>query len=317
MASSNLCRQGVGIIAVIERKLLEIEESNQEFLARTLQKVHSSLGGLFVKFLDEQIRAIEDTKVKIKKRKGVIAFIRIFPIFSMAIENMLVSADDLDIRETVNDAYHRINKTMFESLKVIARENTGILESGAGGTVAGLENKEELNHQILLIENMNHYLEEVDPRRNPVLEEWKEKAAQELDENLGKYIAAVISRPLKQLLLFLDTIEATILSLRPDTPRSTIAQNSRQSKIAFQQVLAEHDSKSIRNGISALKKRVEKHFGDADDPGLSRALVAKVLEACGKYFDEVEERVRAVSSSVYDGEPTIEWTKSDVSSSFR
>ncbi|KFY08370.1 hypothetical protein V492_06291 [Pseudogymnoascus sp. VKM F-4246] len=304
--------QGVGVIAVIERKLNDIEESNQEFLARSLQKIHSSLSGLFVKFLDEQIRAIEDTKVKIKRRKGVIGFIRIFPLFSAIIENMLVSADDLDIRETVNNAYNRINKTMFESLKVIARDNTGMMEAGGG-----LENKEELNHQILLIENMNHYLEEVDPRRNHVLEDWKEKAGQEFDEHLEKYVTAVMSRPLKQLLLFLDTIETTILTLPQGTPPTTIAQNSRQSRIAFQQVLAEHDSKYIRNGILALKKRVEKHFGDADDPGLSRALVAKVLEACERYFEDVENRVRAISTDVYDGVPAVEWTKNDISSTFR
>ncbi|OBT41055.1 hypothetical protein VE00_08391 [Pseudogymnoascus sp. WSF 3629] len=304
--------QGVGVIAVIERKLVDIEESNQEFLARSLQKIHSGLAGLFVKFLDEQIRAIEDTKVKIKRRKGVIGFIRIFPLFSTIIENMLVSADDLDIRETVNNAYNRINKTMFESLKVIARDNTGVMETGAGS-----ENKEELNHQILLIENMNHYLEEVDPRRNHVLEDWKEKAGQEFDEHLGKYVTAVMSRPLKQLLLFLDTIETTILTLPQGSPPSTIAQNSRQSRIAFQQVLAEHDSKYIRNGIIALKKRVEKHFGDADDPGLSRALVAKVLEACENYFEDVENRVRAISTDVYDGVPAVEWTKNDISSTFR
>jgi hypothetical protein len=101
------------------------------------------------------------------------------------------------------------------------------------------------------------------------------------------------------------------------SPPSTIAQNSRQSRIAFQQVLAEHDSKYIRNGIIALKKRVEKHFGDADDPGLSRALVAKVLEACENYFEEVENRVRAISTDVYDGVPAVEWTKSDISSTFR
>ncbi|OBT68490.1 hypothetical protein VE03_02839 [Pseudogymnoascus sp. 23342-1-I1] len=304
--------QGVGIIAVVERKLVDIEESNQEFLARSLQKIHSGLAGLFVKFLDEQIRAIEDTKVKIKRRKGVIGFIRIFPAFSAIIENMLVSADDLDIRETVNNAYNRINKTMFESLKVIARDNTGIMETGGGS-----ENKEELNHQILLIENMYHYLEEVDPRRNHVLEDWKEKAGQEFDEHLGKYVTAVMSRPLKQLLLFLDTIETTILTLPQGTPPSTIAQNSRQSRIAFQHVLAEHDSKYIRNGIVALKKRVEKHFGDADDPGLSRALVAKVLAACESYFEDVENRVRAISTDVYDGVPAVEWTKSDISSSFK
>lgn len=307
----------MGAIAVIQRKLMEVEESNQEFLTRALVKVQDYLNTNFVKFLDEQIRAIEDTKVKIKKRKGVIAFIRVFPIFSMAIENMLASADGLDIRETINNAYHRINKTMFESLKVIARDNTGILETAPGTAGNGLESKEELNHQILLIENMNHYLEEVDTRQNPVLEDWRGKAVQELDGNLSKYVTTVMSRPLKQLLLFLDTIESTIFSLPEGTPRSTIAQNSRQSKFAFQQVLSEHDGKNLRSGIAALKKRVEKHFGDADDPGLSRSLVNKVLGACEKYFDEVEGRVWRISSDVYDGEPTVEWTKNDIASAFR
>jgi hypothetical protein len=118
-------RQGVGVIAAIERRLVGLGETSQEFLARTLQKLHAKLIGLFTKFLDEQIRAIEDTKVKIKKRKGVIAFIRIFPFFSAALEGMLAQAGDLEVRETVNNAYVRINKAMFESLKVIARENPG------------------------------------------------------------------------------------------------------------------------------------------------------------------------------------------------
>jgi hypothetical protein len=195
--------QGVGVIAAIERKILELEESSQEYLARTLQKLHTRLVGLFSKFLDEQIRAIEDTKVKIKKRKGVISFIRIFPSFSLTLETMLVTSHDLDIRETVNRAYARINKTMFESLKVIARENPGANIAGADP-----EDKEALNYQILLIENMNHYLEEVDTRSNPVLEDWGQNAAQEMEEHMSLYLGAVIRRPLGKLLDFLESTES-------------------------------------------------------------------------------------------------------------
>jgi len=97
---------------------------------------------------------------------------RIFPSFSLALETMLTSADNLEIRETVNQAYTRINKAMFESLKVIARENPSAQTAGADP-----EDKEALNYQILLIENMNHYVEEVETRSNPVLEEWKQNAA--------------------------------------------------------------------------------------------------------------------------------------------
>ncbi|KAE9370425.1 hypothetical protein N431DRAFT_484644 [Stipitochalara longipes BDJ] len=303
--------QGVGVIAAIERKILELEESSQEYLARTLQKLHTRLVGLFSKFLDEQIRAIEDTKVKIKKRKGVISFIRIFPSFSLTLETMLVTSHDLDIRETVNRAYARINKTMFESLKVIARENPGANIAGADP-----EDKEALNYQILLIENMNHYLEEVDTRGNPVLEDWKQNAAQEMEEHMSLYLGAVIRRPLGKLLDFLESTESLMLSRQPDEPPSKISGMPSHSKATFKKILAGYDSKEIRKGIEALKKRVEKHFGDADDPGLSRALVAKVIQNCEKYYEKVEDRILTISRDVYDGE-IAEWNRADVSAAFR
>lgn len=313
--ANNIIRQGVGVLAVLERKLLDIEESNQEYLAHVLQKEHSRLSGLFTKFLDGQIRAIEDTKVKIKKRRGVIGFVRIFPVFSAAIETMLAGADDLSIRETVNNAYIRINKTMFESLKVIARENPNAASSGA--TIGDPEDKEALNYQILLIENMNHYIEEVETKGNPVLEEWKEKAGQELDEHLSLYLNAVMTRPLGKLMSYIESVESQINSLQPGTAPSAIANINSHRKSVFKTRLEGYDSKDIRAGIVTLKRRVEKHFGDADDPGLSRGLVAKVLDACEKFYENIEEKVRNISSDVYGGDLGVLWTKADVASSFK
>lgn len=305
-------RQGVGLIAAIERKLIEFEESSQEFLARTLQKQHTRLVGLFSKFLDLQIQAIEDTKVKIKKRKGVIGFMRIFPSFSLALETMLPSADNLEIRETVNQAYTRINKAMFESLKVIARENPGAQTAGADP-----EDKEALNYQILLIENMNHYIEEVDTRSNPVLEEWKQNAAQEMDEHMSLYIGAVIRRPLGKLLDFLESTESLMNSRQPGEPASKISGMTSHSKATFHKVLASYDSKEIKRGIETLRKRVEKHFGDIDDPALGRNLVAEVQRQCEKYYEKVEDRILTISRDVYDGDVLAEWTRTDVVSAFK
>lgn len=47
---------------------------------KILTKCSDQLRGMFVNFLKEQVRAIEVTKVKIKKRKGVIDFMRTFPV---------------------------------------------------------------------------------------------------------------------------------------------------------------------------------------------------------------------------------------------
>lgn len=74
--------QGVGIMYAVEQKIATVDETDQEFLAKMLQTLHDRLAGLFARFLDEQVKAIEDTKVKIKKRKGVIQFMRVFPVSS-------------------------------------------------------------------------------------------------------------------------------------------------------------------------------------------------------------------------------------------
>jgi exocyst complex component 1 len=238
--------------------------------------------------------------------------VRIFPSFSLALETMLTTAHDLEIRETVNQAYARINKAMFESLKVIARENPGAQTAGTDP-----EDKEALNYQILLIENMNHYLEEVDTRSNPVLEDWKQSAAQEMDEHMSLYLGAVIRRPLGKLLDFLESTESLMLSRQPGEPASKISSMPSHSKSTFRKVLAGYDSKEIRKGIETLKRRVEKHFGDADDPGLSRGLVLKVQQNCEKYYEKVEDRILTISRDVYEGDVIAEWTRIDVSTAFR
>ncbi|KAF2706285.1 hypothetical protein K504DRAFT_459588 [Pleomassaria siparia CBS 279.74] len=307
--------QGVGIICAIDRKLVEIEDSNQDFLTRTLQKVHESLTGLFVRFVDEQIRAIEDTKVKIKKRKGVIAFFKTFPHFSVAIENMLPAADEdsqLEIRRMVDDAYQKINKAMFESVKVIAKESPAVMASQGQGDP---EDKEALNYHILLIENMNHYIEEVDARADTVLTEWKVKAENEMKEHMGLYVDAVIRRPLGKLLEFVESTE-TLLAQSGSIPQA-VATRSSHSRSIFKKLLHANDAKEIRKGIEALKKRVDKHFGDADDPGLSRDLVFKVLKECERKYSDAYDRTIHISQDVYGGEVDMDWGIKEVETAFR
>ena len=224
-------------MAAIERKLGNLEDSNQDYLTRSLQGLLEPLVMEFDKFVDEQVHAIEETKVKIKRRKGVTPFIKNFPNFSAMVESMLPSDDDagsvtesvasvhtapqkLPIRERIDSGYHRINKAMFESVKVIAKDSPaagGSGGAGGGGTggagrnaaaIANLrtatgdpEDKAALNYHILIVENMNHYVEEVDDQGASVLREWKAKAAEEMAEHLQLYLGAVIRRPLGKLLV--------------------------------------------------------------------------------------------------------------------
>ncbi|KAI1118414.1 exocyst complex component Sec3-domain-containing protein [Nemania sp. NC0429] len=302
--------QGVGVLAVLERKQVEMTSSNQDFLNNVLQKLNGSLESRFSKFVEEQIRAIEDTKVKIKKRKGVISFMRVFPNFSAAVENMLTTTDTASsVRRAVDREYERIIKSMFDSLKVIARENPATLTNSG----ADPEDKEALNYHILLIENMNHFSEELNTHGLEVLEDWKEAAASEMAEHMNLYLNAVMRRPLGKLLEHLENLESQIASGKTMT---IIAAQPSNSKTTFNKILSAYDGREVRKGIEALRKRVEKHFGDADDPSLSRELVNRVLRECEKFYNDVEVRISTITTTVYGGDVLFEWPRADVKMAF-
>jgi len=208
--TDNCDRQAVGILTSIAVYTFPLHESSQEFLLRSLSEASSRLQGLFQKFVDDQIRAIEDTKVKINKRKGVIAFMRVFPHFSIAVENIFVTSTRssppnpalMEVRHMIDAAYERILQAMWVSLKQIAREGPSMGTAGAahGGDS---EDKEVLNYHILLVENMNHIVEETDDGGivDSVLTKWKAKAMLERQEHLEEYVKRVVRRPLGKLLV--------------------------------------------------------------------------------------------------------------------
>ncbi|KAL1836664.1 hypothetical protein VTJ49DRAFT_4804 [Mycothermus thermophilus] len=350
--------QGVGILATLERKMADMSQSNQDFLNSVLQKLHGNLEAKFKKFVDDQVRAIEETKVKIKKRKGVIHFIRIFPHFTTAVENMLSASDasSLPVRRMVDREYDRILKSMFDSLRVIARENPALGASSAAvassaastltaatSTQADPEDKEALNFHILLIENMNHFLEEVpNPTGREVLSDWRDAAQRELAEHLQLYLQAVMRRPLGRLLDHLENVEAQLASGK--TPGQIAAQPS-NSKQVFNKVLGQYDGREVRKGVEALRKRVEKHFGGDEESSSDSsssllsvggggaggagggggsgsgnstnvALVNRVLKECEKFYGEVEMRIGKVTTEVYGGDVLFEWPRAEVRGAF-
>ncbi|KAJ5572191.1 hypothetical protein N7535_005851 [Penicillium sp. DV-2018c] len=307
--------QGIGILHSLETAMNEFDDTNQEFILHTLQKIHSRLMGLFNRFVDEQIRGIEDTKVKVNKRKGVISFMRVFPQFSNAVESLLSSPSDsvCDIRISVNEAYDRINRAMWESLKFIAKEAPG-QPPGVAASAGDPEDKEILNYHILLIENMNHYIEEVDVHNIPALERWVDRAHQDFQEHMKLYVDAVIHRPLGKLIDFVQSIDNLLAAGGNPTG---IASRASHSRIVAKKVLSSYDNKEIRRGIEMLKKRVEKHFGDADDPGLSRSLVVKVLRECENRYEDVYDRTRRIIDDVYEGQLDLDWRKEETLSMFR
>lgn len=313
--------QGVGLLQAMEEKVVYLEGSNQEFLLRNLEKQHARLEALFNKFVDEQVRAIEDTKVKLKKRKGVIGFIKIFPHFALRIEEQL-NGTALPVRRMVDKAYKRITTSIFDSLNAIAKEQPPIVPQNLTATsIASThldpEDKEALNSHILLIENAFHFLDAVSVLQNDypnqTFQSSLAQASQLYEDHLNQYISAVLRRPLGKVLDFIDILESS-----PDK-EGVIARTS-HSKSAFKKLTQHYDVKETKRGIETLKKRVEKHFAEADDEGYSNKLMAELTKTLGERFIEIGERLGTLGRELY-GETGkaggVEWGREDVWAAFR
>lgn len=85
-------------------------------------------------------------------------------------------------------------------------------------------------------------------------------------------------------------------------------------------MLAAHDGKEIRRGIDALRKRIEKHFGDADEEQLSRQMVSMVCKECERRYDGILDRLQTVCRELYKEDEkgvTIDWSREDTKDGFK
>jgi hypothetical protein len=238
--------------------------------------------------------------------------------------------DELDIRDMVNEGYERINKAMFESLHAIAKEGPAVASQSVDP-----EDKEQLNYHIMMIENMHHYLEEVYTRGNSVLEVFKKRAERDFAEHVELYVGAVIRRPLGKLLvshnelsphpphahtssleIVKDFVEGVEVLQRAGA--DDIASRQSHNKQTFKKVLGHHDNKEIKRGIETLRKRVDKHFGDSDDPALCAKLLEKLFTSLEKEYIETHRRVQKLMLTAYkDSGLEIEFLVADITGAFK
>ncbi len=181
----------VGMQAHIEYHTKEYQKTCHIYVTNLLEALARKVNVVFEKFVADQVKAIEETRITVKKRNGIIPFIRTFPKFVDRIEKLLSSWDG-GARKLVDKAYAKIIKTMFDALESEAQQ---VVIEAKG------DEKDSLNKQILNIENMHHFQSEIRARKVPSLDPFTKQAKLLYDVNLESYGKAVIRKPLGKLLV--------------------------------------------------------------------------------------------------------------------
>lgn len=296
--------QIVGILASLDKWTTDADSADYFFSRMLQQKIQQRLRGQFDRQVADQVKAIEQTKLTAKKRTGVAQFIKFFPVFVLRIETQLAGADAYEIRRMVDAAYERLVQSMLDCLKTMAK-----LEGDS-------EDKGQLNHHVILIENMHYFIQELTQQQVGSVRPFIRKAEGIYEENLAAYVKLVIRRPFSKILDYFDGVERLVQNSGP----TSVAGSSNYNKSALKRVLKDYNSKDVRKHIEALFKRVNKHFGESDDedrlaPG---TVEMGVWKACEDDVARNTERFAKLIAQCYpDTGLGLEYALSDVEQSFK
>ncbi|KAJ7293415.1 exocyst complex component Sec3-domain-containing protein [Mycena rebaudengoi] len=302
--------QIIGLLASIERFIAEADERGNMFLLNALGKQQMRLKGLFDRHINEQIKGVEQTKLTSKKRKGVVHFVKHFPVYISLVESQLIGADALEIRATVDAAYERIVQSMFESLKQMAKMD------GEG------EDKGQLNFHVILIENMHHFVAETSQIEIGSVTVFLRRAEAIYDENLSAYVKLVLRRPFSKLIDYFEGVERLLKTTAP----SEVVNNASYNKSALKKVVKEYNAKDIRKHVDALFKRVEKHFTEASEKTTTEenggiapgTVMVGVWKACEEELLRITELVtKRISQCYAESGVTLDYSAADVEGAFR
>lgn len=172
-------------------------------------------------------------------------------------ENQLIGADTLEIRQTVDQAYEKIVQSMFDALKHMAKMD------GEG------EDKGQLNYHVIIIgkgsigglfrvahfavENMHYFVAEMSQLQLGSVAAFLKRAESIYEENLNAYVKIVLRRPFYKIVVSRpfaacenDEINIELGLLRGC---GEAAQDNRTHRGAIQQQLQSLGAEEGRQGI--------------------------------------------------------------------
>ncbi|KAJ3074763.1 Exocyst complex component 1 [Podochytrium sp. JEL0797] len=255
----------IGMMIHIEDCIQQLSHSAYVGFVLQMELLMTRLVLNFDRFVDDQIKKIEETKITFRKRQGILPCVRTFPKFVDHMEKCIDTSRSTTqaARNSVSTAYSRIVKAIFDTLELLAMDQTegaGVKgeKEGSGGKV---DDRESLNVHILTIENMHHFHSEIRARKIPGLETYVKAAKVLYDMSMEAYIKILIRKPLGKLLEFFENVETLLKSNAAEEVSFHL------HKITLRDVLKRYPGKEIKKGLEQLYKKVEKGFTDEVDRG--------------------------------------------------
>ncbi|KAL4230853.1 Exocyst complex component 1 [Mactra antiquata] len=195
----------------------------------------------FDKFVQMQIKAIEENKVSKKVKCGIITFVHNFEDFANQAESIFRGSErhaDLD------KAYQRLVNCIYVNIARIAEDHP------------------KTPREVILMENFHHMFSILSHLKIPCLENDKKIAKQKYHDNLNAYTKDRLGRPLEKLHTFVEGIKT---KMNQGVKAEEVGFQLAFSKQELRKVIKEYPGKEVKKSLDHLYKKLEKHLSEEEN----------------------------------------------------
>ncbi|XP_077983719.1 exocyst complex component 1-like isoform X2 [Glandiceps talaboti] len=263
-------------------KVAQGKETSQ-FLPVVLANKLVQVKRMFDKFIQNQIRAIEETKVSKKSKCGIISFVYKFEEFAEQAETIFKGSDR---RGDLDKAYTKLIQAIYESVERVAIEHN------------------KTPRDVVMFENFHHLSAILQKLKISHLENEKKEARQKYHDHLQSYVTTSLGRPLEKLSNFFEGIEARVAQ---GVKEEEVGYQLAFSKQELRKVIKEYPGKEVKKGLEHLNRKIEKTLCEEEN------LLQVVWHSTQDEFIRQYKYFEAIIERCYPGAHiTLEFTIDDV-----
>ncbi|CAE1251875.1 EXOC1 [Acanthosepion pharaonis] len=211
------------------------------FLSMTFANCLVKIKRNFDRFIQNQITAIQESKISKKNKCGIISFVHHFEDFANQAEIIFKGSDR---RADLDKAYCRLVHTISTEIVRVAKEHQKTPEH-----VVSMENFHRM-HSIL------------SQMKISCLESERKDFKQRYQDSLHAYTTMLLGRPLDKLHTFFEGVESRVAA---GVKMEEVGYQLAFSKQELRKVIKEYPGKEVKKGLEHLYRKVEKQLCDEEN----------------------------------------------------
>ncbi|XP_048237004.1 exocyst complex component 1-like isoform X1 [Haliotis rufescens] len=235
-------RDGLNSMYMLVKLSAHVNHSQDmgSFLSKTFGNCLVKVKRNFDKYIQVQIRGVEETKVSKKNRCGIISFVHNFEDFANLAERIFKGSNR---HADLEKAYAKLVQVIFEQIVRVATE------------------QQKNPREVVMMENFHRMYSILSQLKLSCLENERKDAKQRYWDNLRTYTTTLLGRPLEKLHIFFEGVEKRVASgVKPEEVGFQLA----FSKQELRKVIKEYPGKEVKKNLEHLNKKVEKQLSDEE-----------------------------------------------------